>query len=60
MRILLIASACSSMTQPVHVELADRGHESALGLVLKDDVTREAVCRCDPDLVVGSWASCSP
>jgi hypothetical protein len=38
MRILLIAGACSSMTQPVHVELADRGHESAVGLVLKDEV----------------------
>jgi putative two-component system protein, hydrogenase maturation factor HypX/HoxX len=32
MRILLIASAYNSMTQRVHAELADRGHEVSVEL----------------------------
>ncbi len=40
MRILLVASAYSSMTQRVHVELADRGHEVAVELALGDDQMR--------------------
>ena len=34
MRILLLASAYNSLTQRVHVELAGRGHEVAVELVL--------------------------
>ncbi len=52
MRILLIASAYNSMTQRVHVELADRGHEVAVELALGDDQMRAGVRRHDPDLVV--------
>jgi putative two-component system protein, hydrogenase maturation factor HypX/HoxX len=52
MRILLISSAYNSMTQRVHVELADRGHEVSVELALGDEVMREAVRRCDPDLIV--------
>ena len=52
MRILLISSAYNSMTQRVHVELADRGHEVSVELALGEEVMREAVRRCDPDLIV--------
>ena len=52
MRILLISSAYNSLTQRVHVELADRGHEVSVELALSDEVMREAVRRFDPDLVI--------
>src|SRR6516165_2156339 len=52
MRILLVASAYNSMTQRVHAELADRGHEVSVELALGDEVMREGVRRWDPDLVV--------
>ena len=52
MRILLIASAYNSMTQRVHVELADLGHEVSVELALGDEVMREGVRRYDPDLVI--------
>jgi putative two-component system protein, hydrogenase maturation factor HypX/HoxX len=52
MRILLLASAYNSMTQRVHAELADRGHEVSVELALSDEVMREGVLRYDPDLVI--------
>jgi putative two-component system protein, hydrogenase maturation factor HypX/HoxX len=52
MRILLISSAYNSMAQRVHVELADRGHLVSVELALGDDLMREAVRCCDPDLVI--------
>ena len=52
MRILLIASAYNSMTQRVHVELADLGHEVSVELALGEEVMREGVRRYDPDLVI--------
>ena len=52
MRILLVASAYNSMTQRVHVELADRGHEVSVELALGDEVMRDGVRRYDPDLVI--------
>src|SRR5579864_6124057 len=52
MRILLIASAYNSMTQRVHTELADVGHEVSVELALGDEVMRDAVRRYDPDLVI--------
>ena len=52
MRILLITSAYNSMTQRVHVELADRGHEVSVELALGDEVMRDAVRRVDPHLVI--------
>jgi len=52
MRILLIASAYNSMTQRVHAELADRGHEVSVELALGDEVMRDGVRRFDPDLVI--------
>ncbi len=68
MRILLISSAYNSMTQRVHVELSDRGHQVSVELALSDEVMREAVRRFDPDLVIAPmlttaipadiWSSC--
>jgi len=52
MRILLISSAYNSMTQRVHVELADRGHCVSVELALSDEVMRDAVRCADPDLVI--------
>jgi putative two-component system protein, hydrogenase maturation factor HypX/HoxX len=52
MRILLIASAYNSMTQRVHAELADRGHEVSVELALGDEVMRDGVRQYDPDLVI--------
>jgi putative two-component system protein, hydrogenase maturation factor HypX/HoxX len=52
MRILLIASAYNSMTQRVHAELADRGHEVSVELALGDEVMRAGVRRYDPDLII--------
>ena len=52
MRILLIASAYNSMTQRVHAELADRGHEVSVELALGDEVMYEGMCLYDPDLVI--------
>jgi putative two-component system protein, hydrogenase maturation factor HypX/HoxX len=52
MRILLIASGYNSMTQRMHAELADRGHEVSVELALGDEVMREAVRRWDPELVI--------
>ena len=42
MRILLISSAYNSMTQRIHAELADRGHDMAVELALSDQVMRDA------------------
>ncbi|MGP7997738.1 MAG: hydrogenase maturation protein [Streptosporangiaceae bacterium] len=52
MRILLVSSAYNSMTQRVHVELADRGHWVSVELALSDEVMRDAVRRVNPDLVI--------
>jgi putative two-component system protein, hydrogenase maturation factor HypX/HoxX len=52
MRILLISSAYNSLTQRVHVELADRGHEVSVELALGDQVMRDAAGRFGPDLVI--------
>ena len=52
MRILLVASGYNSLTQRVHVELADRGHEISVELALGDEMLRDGVRRFDPDLVI--------
>ncbi len=52
MRILLVASGYNSMTQRVHAELVDRGHEVSVELALGDEVLRDGVRRFDPDLVI--------
>jgi len=59
MRILLISSAYNSMTQRVHAELADRGHQVAVELALGDQVMRDAVRRLDPDLIIAPMLTTS-
>jgi putative two-component system protein, hydrogenase maturation factor HypX/HoxX len=51
-RILLISSAYNSLTQRAHAELADRHHEVSVELALSDEVMREAVRCCDPELII--------
>ncbi|MEG3627660.1 hydrogenase maturation protein [Streptomyces poriticola] len=52
MRILLIASACNSLTQRVHAELREHGHRVAVEVTPRSEDVRTAVARHDPDLVV--------
>jgi len=52
MRILLLASGYNSMTQRVHAELADLGHEVSVELALGDEVLRDGIRLFDPDLVI--------
>jgi len=52
MRILLVSSGYNSMTQRVHAELADQGHEVSVELALGDEVLREGVRRWNPDLII--------
>jgi putative two-component system hydrogenase maturation factor HypX/HoxX len=52
MRVLLMASGYNSMTQRVHAELADGGHEVSVELALGDEVLRDGVRLFDPDLVI--------
>lgn len=52
MRVLLIATAFNSLTQRVHTELRERGHEVAVQLALGDEPVRAAVARTDPELII--------
>ncbi|GGW56282.1 hydrogenase maturation protein [Streptomyces xantholiticus] len=52
MRILLVASACNSLTQRVQAELRDRGHAVPLEVTPDGAAVRAAVHRHRPDLVV--------
>ncbi|MFG2555677.1 enoyl-CoA hydratase-related protein [Streptomyces sp. NPDC048581] len=52
MQILLVASAFNSLTQRVHAELRDRGHQVAVELALPDGSLAETVRRHAPQLVV--------
>ena len=54
MRIVLLCSACNSLTQRVHAELADRGHEVAIDLALGEEAMRQGVRRHDPDLIIAT------
>ncbi|MEU6455554.1 hydrogenase maturation protein [Streptomyces sp. NPDC047065] len=52
MRILLIASAYNSLTQRVHAELRDRGHDVHAEVTPRGDDVSAAVDRHAPDLIV--------
>ncbi|MFI1617410.1 hydrogenase maturation protein [Streptomyces lydicus] len=52
MRILLIAGAFNSLTQRVHAELCDGGHQVNVELVTRETPLPEVVRRHDPELVV--------
>ncbi|MFI5776907.1 hydrogenase maturation protein [Nocardia sp. NPDC051570] len=52
MRILLVASAFNSLTQRVHAELRERGHEVGIELALGDDHLRTRVTEFEPELIL--------
>jgi len=54
-RILLLAHSFNSLTQRLWIELGNWGHEVSLELDVNDAVTREAVQRFAPDLVVAPF-----
>jgi putative two-component system hydrogenase maturation factor HypX/HoxX len=55
MRILLLAHSFNSLTQRLHVELIERGHEVSVELDVNDTLTREAVAMFDPEVVLAPF-----
>ncbi len=55
MRILLLAHAFNSLTQRLHVELTESGHDVSVELDINDRVTAEALALFRPDLVVAPF-----
>jgi putative two-component system hydrogenase maturation factor HypX/HoxX len=55
MRILLLSHSFNSLTQRLHVELRERGHEVSVELDIHDEVTRESVALFRPDLVIAPF-----
>ncbi|HYW92999.1 MAG TPA: hydrogenase maturation protein [Gammaproteobacteria bacterium] len=55
MRILLLTHSFNSLTQRLHVELRERGHQVSVEYDINDQVTVEAVDLFRPDLVVAPF-----
>ncbi|MGA2568617.1 MAG: hydrogenase maturation protein [Pseudolabrys sp.] len=55
MRILLLATSFNALTQRIHVELAERGHELSVELAVNDHGMTEAVRLFRPDLVIAPF-----
>ncbi len=55
MRILLLAHAFNSLTQRVHAELVEAGHEVSVEFDIADSVTEEAVALWRPELIVAPF-----
>ncbi len=55
MRILLLSHSFNSLTQRLHVELRECGHEVSVELDIHPDVTRESVALYRPDLVIAPF-----
>ncbi|MBI5321873.1 enoyl-CoA hydratase-related protein [Bradyrhizobium sp.] len=55
MRILLLSHSFNSLTQRLHIELREHGHEVSVELDIHPDVTRESVTLYRPDLVVAPF-----
>lgn len=55
MRILLLVHSFNSLSQRIHVELRERGHEVALEFDVNDRVTAEAAEMHRPDVVVAPF-----
>jgi len=55
MRILLLSHSFNSLTQRLHVELRERGHDVAVELDIHADVTRESVALHRPHLVIAPF-----
>lgn len=55
MRILLLSHSFNNLTQRLHVEHCERGHEVSVELDIHPDVTGESVALYRPDLVIAPF-----
>ena len=55
MKILLLCHAFNSLTQRLHVEMRERGHEVTVEFDIHDSLTEEAVTLFRPDLVIAPF-----
>jgi len=55
MRILLLCHSFNGLTQRLHVELRERGHEVAVEFDVHDSITEEAVALFRPHLVIAPF-----
>lgn len=55
MRILLLCHSFNSLTQRLHVELRERGHEVAVEFDIHDSITEEAIEIFHPNLVIAPF-----
>jgi putative two-component system hydrogenase maturation factor HypX/HoxX len=55
MRFLLLIHSFNSLSQRIYVELVERGHEVSVEFDINDAVTREAIDRFDPDIVLAPF-----
>lgn len=55
MRILVLSHSFNSLTQRLHVELVERGHDVSVEFDINDAVTIEAVALFNPDLVIAPF-----
>jgi putative two-component system hydrogenase maturation factor HypX/HoxX len=55
MRILILCHAFNSLTQRIHAELIADGHEVSVELDIGDEVTRDAVARFRPEVLVAPF-----
>jgi putative two-component system hydrogenase maturation factor HypX/HoxX len=55
MRILFLVHSFNSLSQRLHAELIERGHEVSVEFDINDEVTREAVALFDPDVVLAPF-----
>jgi putative two-component system protein, hydrogenase maturation factor HypX/HoxX len=55
MRILIVCHSFNSLSQRLHVDLRELGHVVSVALDIHDDMSREAVARFKPDLVLAPF-----
>ena len=55
MRILILCHSFNSLSQRLHVELRERGHEVSVEFDISDAVTREAAALFEPDVVLATF-----
>ena len=55
MRILLLCHAFNSLTQRVHIELRQRGHQVSVEFDINDETTADAVAKFQPRLIVAPY-----
>jgi len=55
MRILILTHSFNSLTQRLHVEISERGHDLSVEFDINDSVTAEAVSLFKPDVIVASY-----